>query len=101
MKVRLVAVSLVAFGLGLLLGWRGAATPGLYRLGFFFGLAASLALLLPGGEMIIGISPGPWRSALLPIGLTVMMAPFIVLVEAGIAGYLGFESFMRYVSLIL
>ena len=103
MKLRTVAVALVALALAVLLIWRNAViTPGIYRLGFFLGLATLIAWLLSSGEMFISLGHGSWKRAVMwPIALTVMLMPPIILMETGIAGYRGFMSFMRYVSLIL
>jgi len=38
------------------------------------------------------------RAAMWPLVVVVMIAPYILLVEAGIAGYRGFVRPMRYVS---
>jgi hypothetical protein len=75
-------------------------TPRIYRIGFFLGLATFvLWLLAPGGEMFISMGRGTLKQAVMwPLALATMMAPSIVLVEAGIAGYRGFVSLMRYVS---
>jgi hypothetical protein len=112
MKV-MVAAAVVALALALLLIWRSASlTRGVYRFGFFLGLAALAAIFvsrLPvdrstspgGGEMTIHLGSGALaRTAYAPI-VWVALTPFILLVEVGIAGYRGFSSWMRYVSLLL
>jgi hypothetical protein len=78
-----------------------------YKFGFFIGLAALVAFLFPrpwGPEiewMEIDLGRGKlgyssaWLLALIPV------SPFVVLIEAGIAGYRGFSSFFRYAALSL
>jgi hypothetical protein len=104
MKTRLAVLTLVALVLGVLLSWKNSeVTPGFYRFGFFLGLASLVAWLLsPSGQMFIPIGANPWkRIAFIPIGFIIAAAPFIVLMEAGWAGYRGFAEFMRYISLAL
>jgi hypothetical protein len=103
MKLRIALVTLVALTLGVLLVWRNdVITPSVYRLGFFLGFATLIVWLMLPGEMYISIGHGSWKHAvILPIVMTVLMTPSIVLVEAGIAGYRGFASFMRYASLLV
>ena len=49
--------------------------------------------------MFVRIGRGTLKSAVMwPLVVIVMMAPYIVLVEAGIAGYRGFVGPKRYVS---
>lgn len=101
MKLRIAVVTVVALALAVLLIWsRPPITPRIYEIGFLLGLATFLWWLLgPGGEMFIPMGRGALKRAVMwPLVLTAMMAPSIVLVEAGIAGYRGFVSFMRYVS---
>jgi hypothetical protein len=100
MKLRIAAVALVALALAVLLIWRNAAiTPGVYRFGFFLGLATLAVWLIFPGQMLISLGQSSLkRRVALPVVTTIFMTPSIVLVETGIAGYRGFASFMRYVS---
>ena len=101
MKLRIAVMTVVALALAVLLIWSSPPiTPRIYQIGFLLGFAAFLWWLLgQGGEMFMPIGRGALKRAVMwPLVLTAMMAPFIVLVEAGIAGYRGFVSFMRYVS---
>jgi arginine exporter protein ArgO len=95
-------VAIVALALAVLLVW-SPTTPSVYRAGFFLGLATSIAwLVVPGGEMFVSLGHGTLKRALtVPIVMAVIMAPSIVLMEAGITGYRGFVSFMRYVSVVV
>jgi hypothetical protein len=112
MKV-MIAAAVVALALALLLIWKSPSlTRGVYRFGFFLGLAALAAIFvsrLPAagdtlsgrGEMTIHLGPGAFaRAAYAPI-VWVALTPFILLVEVGICGYRGFSSRMRYVSILL
>ena len=60
-------------------------------------------LVFPGGgEMFVSLGRGTLkRAVMVPIVIALMMAPSIVLVEAGVAGYFGFVSLMRYVSVVV
>lgn len=102
MILRTAIVAVVGLTLAVLLMW-SPATSSVYRAGFFLGLAALIAwLVAPGGEMFVSLGRGTLRRAVtVPIVMAVIMAPPIVLVEAGIAGYRGFASFMRYVSVVI
>ena len=96
-------MAVVALVLAVLLLW-SPATLRVYRAGFFLGLATFVAwLLAPGGEMFVslGRSSTVKRAVAVPVVVAVMMAPPLVLLEAGIAGYRGFVSFMRYVSVVV
>jgi len=93
----------VVLGLAFLLLWRSPViTKGAYRMGFFLGLAAFAGILFgPGGGWYLRIGSNPWGfAAWVPITL-LAMAPFLLLLESGIAGYRGFSSWMRYVSLVV
>jgi hypothetical protein len=99
MKV-FMAAALVAIGLAVLLLWRNPPiTKGVYRLGFAVGLAAFAAIVLgPGGEWDMRIGRGPLALlAWVPITF-VAMTPYLLLIESGIAGYRGFSSWVRYLS---
>jgi hypothetical protein len=102
MKIRFVLTTLVAVVLGVLLSLKASqVTPERYRISFFLGLATlAISLLSPGDQMSIRIGRNGWkRIALMPVIYVVAASPFIVLTEAGFAGYRGFAASMRYVSL--
>jgi predicted ferric reductase len=103
MKLWATILAVVALALAILLVW-SPATPIVYRAGFLLGLAALVGwLLAPGGEMYVslGDSNTVKRAAAVSVAVAAIMAPSLVLVEAGIAGYRGFVSFMRYVSVVV
>lgn len=95
-------MAVVAVILVVLLVW-SPTTPKAGRAGFYLGLATVVAwLVAPGGEMFVSLGRGTLkRAVMVPIVIAMMVAPSIVLVEAGIAGYLGFVSLMRYVSAVV
>lgn len=100
---RFMVAPIAVIALALLLLWRSPViTKGTYRMGFFLGLAAFATFLFgPGGEW--GFRFGPGRLAYvawIPI-VFIALSPYLLLLEAGIAGYRGFSSWMRYVSLAL
>lgn len=102
MKALMIAAA-VAIGLAFLLLWRSPLiTKGVYRMGFLLGLAAFAGILFsPGGEWDFRMGRGPSAFlALIPITLLAIV-PFLLLVESGIAGYRGFSTWMRHVSLAL
>ncbi len=101
--MKLLMAAAVAIGLGFVLIWRNpAVTKGVYRFAFFLGLATFAAFLFfPESSWFVKLGRGPFASlAALPFVL-LAMAPFTLLVESGIAGYRGFSSWMRYLSLVL
>ncbi len=92
-----------AIGLAFLLLWRSPLiTRGANRMGFLLGLAAFATILFsPGGSWDLRMGRGSSASiALLPI-ILLAITPYLLLIESGIAGYRGFSSWMRYVSLAL
>lgn len=102
MKVFLVAV-LTAVILAPVLAWRTPLiTKGIYRLGFLVGLASFGAILLyPPSSLTLNLGRGAFAVlAVVPLVLAAMV-PYVLLVEAGIAGYRGFSSWIRYLSLAL
>lgn len=103
MKFGFAAMTAVALALAaLLLFMSPASAPRVFQISLFLGLATTFTWLLSAGEMYLSLGRGTLSRALtLPLALAVIIAPPLVLVESGIAGYLGFVSFMRYVSLIV
>jgi hypothetical protein len=108
MVIRAISTSLVAGVLFVILLLRNSMiTRTVYKFAFSLGLAALLAFLLlrHGGpqmdwiEVEVGRGRFAYASALL-LAL-VPLLPFVVLVEAGIAGYRGFASPFRYAALAL
>jgi len=101
MKLRLAIVIVVAVVLAVLL-MSSPTTPRVGRVGFYLGIATLLAwLVTPGGEIFVRLSQGGTVKRALAAAIIIMVGSAlpIVLVEAGIAGYIGFASFMRYVAL--
>lgn len=104
MKLRTATVTIVALILGfLLIGSGPLVTPWTYQIGFFLGLLTFVVLwLLPGGQIFVRIGQAAQKRAVMwPLVVLAVMAPYIVLVEAGIAGYRGFVSPMRYASIVI
>ena len=108
MLPRMIATAAVAVALGVLLISKSPRiTPGVYKLGFFLGLAALVVRFFPGlgahrmESMFMPLGHAPW--AYLAAGLLSLLAvsPFVVLFETGVAGYRGFSSLTRYVCLAL
>jgi hypothetical protein len=103
MKLWTTILAVVALALAILLVW-SPATLIVYRAGFFLGLATLVGWLLAArGEMYVSLGRGNTvkRAAALSVAVAAIMAPSLILVEAGIAGYRGFVSFMRYVSVVV
>ncbi len=98
-----IAACAIAIGLGFLLIWRSPLiTKGVYKAAFFLGLVALGAIFLsPSSNMTIHLSRSPVAPFALVPFLIVAVAPLVLLVEAGMAGYRGFSSWVRYVSLAL
>ena len=100
MKV-LVVASLVAIGLAFLLVWKSPLiTGGTYRICFVVGLAALAAILCSPGDSWGFHIPASASIARIPITY-LAITPYLLLVESGIAGYRGFSSWARYLSLVL
>lgn len=99
----MVALAGVAIVLGvLLISTSPLITKTVYQACFFVDIGAfGMKLLSPRGEWFISLG----RSAFAPFGVALFvllgMAPLILLTEAGIAGYRGFSSGLRYASLAL
>lgn len=100
MKI-LVVGTLVAIGLVILLVWKSPLiTRVTYRIGFLVGLAALAAILFSPGDswgFHIRASESISRVPITLLGIT----PYLLLAESGIAGYRGFSSWARYLSLVL
>lgn len=99
----LIAAAAVAIGLGFLLVCNSPLiTRGVYRIAFFLGLAAFAAIVIgPAGSWdahMMGYIPS---RATLILFRFVGIVPYLLLLETGFAGYRGFSSWMRYVSLAL
>lgn len=108
MGMRIVVMYVVAVVLLLLLTLRIPINPrAVQKIGFFLGLAAVLVFLVPWpGQpdmqwMQAGIGKGKFAYAGAWLLVLVPLAPFVVLIETGIAGYRGFSSFFRYAALSL
>lgn len=105
MKV-LVATSVVALFLAVLLMWRTPMiTRGVYRFAFVLGVAAlGFFLFFPrsgANSFVLHTGHGPMaRLALLPLFFVSITPPVLVL-EVGVAGYRGFSSFLRCACLAL
>lgn len=108
MVIRTVVVSFVGVALfALLILKNPAITRDVYRFGFFLGVAALLVFVLPwpGQPQMEWVETeagqggfahvSAWLLAIAPL------LPFAVLVEAGIAGYRGFSSSLRYGAVAL
>lgn len=92
---------LVTVGLAVLLLWKNPPiSRRTYRAAFLLGLAAFASIaILPGSSSMISQGRSPLVSvAIAPFLIIIANTPFILLIEAGIAGYKGFEFWMRYVS---
>ncbi len=98
---RFIAGAIVATGLALLLIFGAHLSASAYRAGFFLGLTTFVMILLgPAGcwdSRMMGSIPS--RRHLI-FFMYVGMSPYLLLLESGIAGYRGFSSWMRYVSLM-
>jgi hypothetical protein len=108
MGTRIIAIYCVAVVLLLLLILRIPINPrAVQRIGFFLGLAALVFFLVPWPGrpdmewMVIDIGKGRFAYAGAWLVALVPLAPFVVLIETGIAGYRGFSSFFRYAALSL
>jgi hypothetical protein len=102
----LIPPALVAIGLAVLLLLRPTLVPKwVYLAGFFLGLATLGVFSFGRGERTwelrsIGFIP----SRVTLIGSLILVSflastPYLLLLESGIAGYRGFSSWMRYLSL--
>ena len=96
----LFAAALIAIGLGILLIWRPAlANKGMYRLGFLVGIATFGALVLSTSTswtLYVNRNSG---FIIVILSLLSATVPFVLLVEAGLSGYRGFSSSVRYICL--
>jgi archaellum biogenesis protein FlaJ (TadC family) len=107
MGTRIAAMYFVAVVLLVVLILRSHMIPqALYKFGFLLGLAAlAVFLLRPWGPdmewMEIDLGRGKLAYAFAWLGVLIPLAPFVVLIETGIAGYRGFSSFFRYAALSL
>jgi hypothetical protein len=97
-----VAGAAAAIGLAALLLWPSPAiTKGMYRLGFFFGLAAFAAIMFSLGaswDVRMGHNTGGFLTSIAIIFAAT--APYLLLIESGLAGYRGFSSWVRYLAIV-
>src|SRR5207249_8491503 len=93
------AVVTVALAIVLVCSSRFVAK-GVYRMGFFLGLSVFVVILFcPSGSWdarMMGHIPSRLSLILM---IFIGMAPSLLLLESGIAGYRGFSSWMHYLSL--
>jgi hypothetical protein len=107
MLTKIAVVTVVALVLGFILAWRGPLiTPVTYKLAFCLGLAALGVYFYPrrgaGIEYIeMDLGRGEWAYFASRLFGFLILSPFVVLIETGIAGYRGFLSPGRYVCLAL
>jgi hypothetical protein len=105
MKVAMVTTVLVAIGIGpLLFLKRSVLGAGAYRAMFVVSIGALGIAVFNGPTSESGIVLHAKSSlALIPslVMLVVPVLPFVLLVEAGVAGYRAFSSWLRYGSVAL
>ncbi len=101
MKVFIVGW-LIVIVLAVILVWRTPLGKGTYKFGFLLGLVTFGSILLSrSSEFGVSLDRNP-ASYLLAFPLAYMATtPFVLLIEAGLSGYRGFSSWMRYLSLSL
>ncbi|MGH9701573.1 MAG: hypothetical protein ACRD52_19235 [Candidatus Acidiferrales bacterium] len=99
-----IAPVLTAAVLAILLIWDARfMTKGLYRLMFFFGLAALAIIIMRPGSSSFFYLPSSTYIKFMAVSFFVFVAitPFALLIEIGFSGYRGFASWMRYVAVSL
>jgi len=95
-----LTAAVVVIGLGFLLTWTSPLiTSGAYRVGFFMGLAAFASILFSSGSWYFRIGSGRFPYLALVPFTFLAVTPYLLLLESGIAGYRGFSSWVRYVSI--
>ena len=91
-----------AIGLAVVLLWPSPSiTKGVYRLSFFLGLAAFAAIVFSAGgswDVRMGHNAGPSLASIAIIFAAT--APYLLLIESGMAGYRGFSSWVRYLAIV-
>ncbi len=106
MKMKLLNVLLLShvitiFLTVLVIAWSPLVTKGVFRIGFFVGAAVVAAFLFsPAGQWDSRTQPIPFPFSLIPYKL-IAMTPYILVAETGVAGYRGFSSWLRYLSLVI
>ena len=100
MKMTIVAAG-VALALGILLACKSPpVTRGMYRVGYFLGVAALAAIFLsPSGSFQAHLGLGARAYVAVVLFVLVAQAPIFLIIEIGIAGYRGFSSWARCISL--
>src|SRR5208337_4360342 len=98
----LVLTAIVAVALAVLLFWRSPwISRGMYRTGFLVGLVSLSAFaLIPRSrpeEWSMNLPGGPLAILAVVLLTFLPLAPFVLVIEIGIAGYRGFSSWLRYV----
>ena len=91
----------ITLGLALLLvGKFQFITKGTYRLGFSIGLLAFIFAIVMSPPYSLLVMGGRHRTVpAFAVLFFVTVMPYLLLIEAGLAGYLGFLSWARYLSL--
>jgi hypothetical protein len=100
MKV-LVATTTVAIVLACLLLWKNPPVPrNVYRAAFLAALGVFFVFLAaPESSWMIRSGRGALGTFTAACLIMISATPYLVLVEAGLAGYKGFTSWLRYLSL--
>lgn len=104
MKI-ILATAIVAIGLGFLLSWRSPIlTKGAYRIALLVSVATFAAFLFfptSNSSFVVHLGRNPFAAISAIALLLAPLIPFVLLVEAGIAGYRGFSSWVRYVPSVV
>ena len=101
MKALLLTATITTV-LAVLLTWRSPLiTRGFYQVGFALGFASFIAALLWSPSNWTFYSNRPTVFAVIVVSALAAMIPYVLLLEAGISGFRGFSSWMRYLSLLI